>query len=263
MNINDKINRLKNKKAALFFDLDGTLLGSDGKVKDEDVNMLKRLINEGHYVFINTGRAKAYLPKGLLELVPFTGMICGASYIECGGKILKNDILSKKARRQVLDLCRENDIPLVLEGVHTNYYYNFGSSPVQITEDRELSKKERYIFLDDYCSGEDIQTTKATFIKVITDLDVSSVTELRVIKFKTYAEALIRGNDKANAMAVVLDYLGISPECTVAFGDSENDVEMLKASGISVAMPHAAQAARENADVVSTIKESLEMIFGV
>lgn len=263
MNINERIARLQNKKAALFFDLDGTLLGSDGKVRDEDVKILTRLSKDGHCIFINTGRAKAYLPKGILDTIPFTGIICGASYIECKGKILKNDLLSKQARRQVLELCRENNIPLIFEGVKTNYYYKFGGSAVQITEDRELAGKDGYIHYDDYCNGEDIQTTKATFLKKINDLDVSSVTELRVIKFKTYAEALIKGNDKANAMTAVLEYLGISPEYTVSFGDSENDVEMLKASGISVAMPHAAEAAKANANIVSTIKESLEMIFGV
>lgn len=261
MNLNDRINRLKSKKAALFFDLDGTLLGPDGRVKEEDGEIINRLIQEGHFVFINTGRSKAYLPAGILDMIPFTGMICGASYIECNGKILKNDLLSKKARRQMIDLCRENDIPLVFEGVKTNYYYKCGSSAVKITEDAELSKKEGYIHVDDYCGGDDIQTTKATFMKKITDLDVSSVTELRVIKFKTYGEALIVGNDKANAMDVVLDHLGIAKEDTVSFGDSENDVEMLKSSGISVAMPHAAEAAKTNAHMVCTIREAIERIF--
>lgn len=261
MNINEKINRLKGKKAALFFDLDGTLIDRDEKVKDEDLQILRKLSSEGHHIFINTGRAKAYLPKGILDIVPVSGIICGASYIECCGRIIKNDVLSSKARRQVLDFCRENNVPLVLEGVHTNYGYNFKNSSITITEDKELAKKSGYILYDDYCNREDIQTTKVTFLRVLNDIDVSSITELRVIKFKTYAEALINGNDKANAMAVVTNYLGIDPENTISFGDSENDIEMLKASGISVAMPHAAEAAKNSADIISDIESGLKMIF--
>ncbi len=37
---------------------------------------------------------------------------------------------------------------------------------------------------------------------------------------------------------------GIAPENTVAFGDSDNDIEMLKAAGLSVAMSNGSEEVR-------------------
>ena len=56
---------------------------------------------------------------------------------------------------------------------------------------------------------------------------------------------------KGNALLWLADYLGIPREETMAFGDGENDISMLKAAGIGVAMGNASDQIKEAADEVT------------
>ncbi|MFR4357968.1 MAG: HAD family hydrolase, partial [Clostridia bacterium] len=49
--------------------------------------------------------------------------------------------------------------------------------------------------------------------------------------------------------------LGIKPEEILAFGDNENDCEMLRMCGIGVAMENAIDAAKEAADLIAGSNE--------
>ena len=64
------------------------------------------------------------------------------------------------------------------------------------------------------------------------------------------------GVNKATALAVVLDHLGIDPADVIAFGDAENDVEMLQLVGCSIAKadgaPGALACARYTTDDVAS-----------
>ncbi|MCR4605557.1 MAG: HAD hydrolase family protein [Eubacterium sp.] len=53
---------------------------------------------------------------------------------------------------------------------------------------------------------------------------------------------------KGNALLELLDSLGIDPADAVAFGDSENDISMLKAVGTGVAMANSLRITKEAAD---------------
>ena len=65
------------------------------------------------------------------------------------------------------------------------------------------------------------------------------------------AEFLIKGNSKAAGMQMVLDAVGCAVEDTMAFGDSGNDLPMLKAAGIGVCMGNGVQEAKDAADYVT------------
>jgi hypothetical protein len=64
-------------------------------------------------------------------------------------------------------------------------------------------------------------------------------------------EVTARGISKASALQWLCQRLGIAPEETAAFGDSGNDVEMLKFAGVGVAMGNAGGDAKEAAQFVT------------
>ena len=71
------------------------------------------------------------------------------------------------------------------------------------------------------------------------------------------------GVNKATALAVVLDHLGIDPADVIAFGDAENDVEMLQLVGCPIAKadgaPGALACARYTTDdATSSLRRILE-----
>lgn len=70
---------------------------------------------------------------------------------------------------------------------------------------------------------------------------------------------------KASSLCILLDKLGILPEEVIAFGDQENDVEMLSLAGKSYAMVSAVPAAKAVADEITdsverTLRELLKTL---
>ena len=59
------------------------------------------------------------------------------------------------------------------------------------------------------------------------------------------------GHDKAEGMRMTCRFLGASMADTVAFGDGANDVDMLRAAGLGVAMGGGAEEALRAADLVT------------
>ena len=65
-----------------------------------------------------------------------------------------------------------------------------------------------------------------------------------------YLEILPSGISKGTAMDAMLAALGVSAAEVVAVGDNWNDLEMIQAAGLGVAMGHAPPGVRERADYV-------------
>jgi Cof subfamily protein (haloacid dehalogenase superfamily) len=65
-----------------------------------------------------------------------------------------------------------------------------------------------------------------------------------------YLEILPPGVSKGTALASMLEVLGIPATETIAVGDNWNDVEMIEAAGLGVAMGQAPQGVRARADYV-------------
>jgi len=66
-----------------------------------------------------------------------------------------------------------------------------------------------------------------------------------------YLEIIPVGASKGAALARLTAHLGVPLERVVAVGDQENDVEMLGAAGLGVAMPHAPDLVRRAADRIA------------
>ena len=56
------------EKYLIALDMDGTLLDSQGKITKRTIEVLKELIQKGHYIVPASGRALTLLPKEILEL---------------------------------------------------------------------------------------------------------------------------------------------------------------------------------------------------
>ena len=70
------------KRHMIFFDIDGTLLDEKvGIVPESAVRALQKAKENGHLIFICTGRCKAIWPKNILD-IGFDGVIGG-----CGTNI--------------------------------------------------------------------------------------------------------------------------------------------------------------------------------
>ena len=67
------------------------------------------------------------------------------------------------------------------------------------------------------------------------------------------AEVISSGVSKATAVAEIAMELGVPPENVIAIGDADNDVEMVAAAGLGIAMGNACTPLKASADrIVST-----------
>ena len=85
-----------------------------------------------------------------------------------------------------------------------------------------------------------------------------------------FVEYLMPGNTKGTAITALCKHLGVDLSEVVAFGDGENDAEMLEAVGLGVAMKNARPKAKEHANEVTSyindedgVAKHLEALFDI
>ena len=71
------------------------------------------------------------------------------------------------------------------------------------------------------------------------------------VSLPTNLELNAAGATKGAALAALCRALGVDPLDTAAFGDGTNDVSMLAAAGVGVAMANGAPETRQAADLVT------------
>lgn len=244
------------KRKALFFDIDGTLLTDGTKILPASAELaLKKAREAGHMVFINTGRSRILMQE-LEGKVEVDGYLCGCgTLIEVHGKKLMHHVLSEKTRRKILDNILKYDLDGILEGPG-GIYVQKGQSRmpgVQRIKDLFLGSgvvfeadwTEKTLVFDKFCVLKDDQSDMDGFMK-------SLETEIAFIdRGHNLYECVPVGFDKATAMEFILDYFQIPWEESYAFGDSANDLAMIKYACHSVIMEEHAPELEPYAELIT------------
>ena len=212
----------KTAKYCLFFDYDGTL--SHHGVSEENKAALKKVQALGHYLVLNTGRSKGFIPEDAWAAADWDGIIAGTSYVEYKNTVLCNEGIPKETLLQVKRFYDTYKIPCLLEGVKTNYLME---ELCKITDNFSAYLDKNY---------DQMEVTKFTFHQNLSDYPDAYFTGCRNIYHPTYTETVPEGFDKATGIRLLCEKLGIPREHTISFGDSANDIEMLRYTGISVIM---------------------------
>ena len=89
------------KKAALFFDIDGTILSEETKeIPKSAIEALLEVKKKGHLLFINTGRTMCSIPAELKQFA-FDGYLCGCgTYLTYHDEVLFTRSIEKNGRVQ-------------------------------------------------------------------------------------------------------------------------------------------------------------------
>ena len=194
-----------------------------GKISERCLTELKRVKNKGHLLVLNTGRARGFIPKDCASLPLWDGMICGSSYIEWQGKVLQNELLPRETLEKVCAFAEEKSVNVYFEGVTESYSVN-GDLP-----DMRAALS----------GGQTPEITKVTFWCRPENVRPEGFPELHIVHLPNYAEGILQGCSKSTGMKTLLIKAGLQNENTWAFGDSENDREMLMTASRGVCMPGA------------------------
>lgn len=228
-------------RKAIFLDIDGTLLWSGEEPPCEaDIAALRQARAQGHYVFINTGRAQGFLPRVLLEADYLDGFLCGCgTQLILGGKTVFGARIPEECLRAVTRyfLARPQR-GCVLEAEDGSYSVGHERAGcVQIWDEAALA---------------DLHVTKATVFGALNKEEEAFLSPwFDLIPMPRWYEAVLHGNGKGKGLERVCALLGVPVENSIAIGDSENDLDMFAHAGISVAMGNASPAALTAADRVT------------
>lgn len=237
---------------ALFLDVDGTLISfRTHEVPASAVGALSRAHDRGVKICIATGRAVGDLAP--LEAIPYDAVVGlnGACGVRRSGETLFRHPIPKEDFERAMALSDELDFPLGLElddGIFVNRV-----TPVVAELAREVAHPVpeavdlRRLFARGDCCQMCFYLDPALERRVMAQLPALAANRWSPL----FADINLRGVDKASGVAEMTRVLGFAMEEAMAFGDGGNDVAMLRAVGIGVAMGNAAEEIRAAADWVT------------
>ena len=252
-----------NYSRILFVDLDYTLLNDDKTVSQKNREAIQRALAAGNYVVVATGRpveTGRMVVKDLGLTIPGCYMIAfnGAVLYDCSAdRILYEKTipvqyvyqLFDKAHRAGLYIQTYNKTDILTEK-HTkelDYYTRHNKMTYKLQPDVAMAlESEPYkvliINLNSRKILEDFQANNAGW------------TEGKMSTFfscNQYLEYCPLGVSKGASIEYLCSFLNIPLEHTIAVGDEKNDVSMIRAANIGIAVKNAVQEAKDAADYIT------------
>ncbi len=229
------------KRKALFFDIDGTLLTDGTKLLPQSaVDVIAKARAMGHMVFINTGRSRCLMQE-LEGMIEVDGYLCGCgTLIEVGGRKLMHHVISAKRRQELQDSIRAHGLDGLLEGPYGIHVQDTPSHMPGVQRIKDLFLGSGVMFAADWTAGPLMFDKFCVLRDERSDLE-GFLTSLEpditpIDRGHNLYECVPTGFDKATAMEFVLKYFGIPWEESYAFGDSSNDLAMIRYACHSVIM---------------------------
>lgn len=238
-------------------DIDGTILKEDRVFTSGVINCIKELGDNGIKVVLVTGRMHAGAKKIAARLDLKTPIVSFQ-----GGLVRDNDdntlyerFLPEDVVDQIIEWSRKNK-------AHINLYTN---DTLYSENDNEIIKRYAHCQELDYTikNFDEIEHTRINKLLGIDYNNADRVTDwvntmtekypnLHIVKSTPYfCEFSSLDATKACAVEFLQQYWGIKKSETLTIGDQNNDIELLKAGGIKIAMGNATEDLKKIADYIT------------
>jgi Cof subfamily protein (haloacid dehalogenase superfamily) len=230
----------------IALDLDGTLLKDDKTISFKTKKIIKKAKDQGHVVMIATGRpfrsSEMYYHELELDtpIVNFNGAFIHHPLDQSWGTY--HYPLDIKVAKDIVDVCRSyhfyNIVAEVMDDVYFHYHdeklldiFGFGN-PKITTGDLANYLHESPTSLLIHTEEEQLKPLRHHL----------SEAHAEVIDHRNWAapwhviEIIKSGLNKAVGLKKAANYYNIPAERVIAFGDEDNDLEMLEYAGRGIAM---------------------------
>ena len=234
---------------AVFVDIDGTLCDSRQRIPDSALEALDQVRARGHRLFACTGRSAPEVYPRFWE-VGFEGLVGGAGgYASVGNSVLVDERMPREHVDALTALWEELDAFYIWQGPDqmgpSEGYLDFfvpraGQHPEEWIEYAQSITR----FIVDIDGGAFTKVTayvppeKASMQRVSAALPdgyraiIGSVGAAGYVPFEVVPAHL----SKAIGIRAICEHMGIPLSHTVALGDSDNDVEAVKAAGLGISI---------------------------
>lgn len=256
---------MKNYKL-ICSDIDGTLLNKERCLSIETIKQFNRVSALGVPIVLSSSRMPKSIRSILSEaglnqaIIAYNGALIETSLdMKGNSSIVYDEPIPLKHSERISKLCLELDIHCSLY----NKDFWFPSKEDSWT-DREIRNTRIKPIITQYeeifniapaikgfhkimCMGEE---SKITYLFQRLHQEFQTAVEIYPTK-TTYIEISPKASNKSKALATLCNYLNININDVISFGDNYNDVEMIKHSGMGIAVENAVHEVKRVADDIT------------
>ena len=256
----------------IALDLDNTLLGEDNTIPPEVCAGLRRASALGAEIMIASGRLFSFTLEYARQIDSRAAVIAyNGGWLETQqGEVLFSALVPEEIRREMAVYCRENGLYLQLYDPWNGHVIcidrflpDFPSPRYRLPDSyyRECGNLEEVPIatpkLVIYDQPEKLQALLPHFKERFgTALDYS-------FSDRHILEMMPGGVNKGSTLRFYCESRGIRREEVMAFGDSGNDMAMLRYAGIGVAVANGTEEIRQAADYVSRAERAFGVLEGL
>ena len=254
-------------------DLDGTLFDNSSRISKRNLTAIRSITDKGIHVVISTGRPFEGIPFDQIKGTGINYAITanGSGIYEIStGKCLYENAMDEELVTPILNFLLTRDIHM------DAFIGGKGYTPVQCVETAQKltvpSSIKNYIIttrtrLDNilqFIHENQLMVQKMT-LNFYPAADGTLIDRETVRKFLVSNPSIttVCGGynnleftradaNKGVGLRKLAEILGVNPDATMAIGDTENDLAIIEAAGIGVAMGNATDAVKARADYVTT-----------
>ncbi len=252
-------------KKILAVDLDDTLFNDDKSISQENIDALNKLLDAGHILAVDTGRPTHVMVKLLqpyhlftrpnVYLLGFQGIM---GYDVVNDNIIYGHYLDNDAAIRLLTYGLQAGLTMIAFEYGNIYsfrrdenvegYAKISREPIEIIDSPEVLKGHNLtkIMVVNYKDHDSLHSFEDEHRA---EMDVHFNSMFSNVAFLEY---VVKGASKGDGLLELASYLDIPAENTIACGDERNDISMIRAAHIGVAVANARDELKAEADYITT-----------
>lgn len=261
---------MKNNKYLIAIDLDGTLLTDDKKISRLNMQTITSLQKRGHKIVIATGRSNHasisyyHTLKLNTPMINFNGALTYHPLKE-DWKLNHIPIPAHKAI-EMITFCKKISVDnIIAETNHNVYIDQKDKEIVNLFLFHEQTTPHFTVHIEEIAKH--LTTDPTSLLIQPKENQHQQIQQFltenfpQQFEFRSWGspwnifDVTLKGIHKGYALQKLASYYQIPRDRVIAFGDETNDLEMLKFSGIGVAMENAAESLKKIADHITFSNE--------
>ncbi|MCJ8008170.1 Cof-type HAD-IIB family hydrolase [Lederbergia wuyishanensis] len=238
------------KYKIVFFDIDGTITHhKDGSISIKTKDAIKSLKSKGIKVVAATGRPLS-MCKEIEEMGIDTFITANGAYVKHKQRVIHKITMDKRIVQEVVEFSQVEN--------HALSYYNEQFSMNGVIYEEVLLALKETLSLDIYPTINPHICNEDVYLMCLFATDdalakyIHKFPHLTFKRWHPYVLNVLQEEvSKSLAISKVLSYFGIDKSEAIAFGDGENDIDMLELVGLGIAMGNGNEKLKKVADFIT------------
>lgn len=265
----NSLKKIAKKISMIALDMDDTTLRSDGTLSSNTESAIKEAISHGIEIVIASGRSYSSLPKDVINLEGIRYAITSngaAIYDIQQNRRIYSLTLDSQSVMEILDLLHKENLcmEVFVDGVpHADARFvanpsKFGcasETAIQYIQSTRVPEKNIMAFIDQHINCLDSLDVRCTTLEARTQIEQMLQKNISNIYITSSLDSLLEivnpNAGKGAGLRFLSRKLNILPSSITAFGNADNDIDMMEYAALGVAVQNATPHCLEAADIVT------------